>query len=85
MFEGGSDHAWAIAEAGIIYDCADALVFCRRQDCRSSAHGYAEDTDAVCVDITSPGSIVDHRDHILLLQAPTVTYLPPLGGRPLEL
>ena len=27
MFEGGSDHAWTITEGGIIYDCADALVF----------------------------------------------------------
>jgi hypothetical protein len=52
MFEGGSDHAWGIAEPGIIYDCADALVFRRRQDCTSSAHGYAEDADSVCVDIT---------------------------------
>ena len=58
MFEGGSDHAWAIAEAGIIYDCADALVFRRHQDCRSSAHGYAEDADAACVDITSPGFLL---------------------------
>jgi hypothetical protein len=69
MFEGGSDHAWGIAEAGIIYDRADALVFRRRQDGRSSAHGYAEDANSVCVDITSPGCIVNHRDHIVLLQS----------------
>ena len=69
MFEGGRDHAWAIAEAGIVYDCADALVFRRRHDGRSSAHGYAEDADSVCVDITSPGCIVNHSDHILLLQS----------------